>query len=135
MRILFITQTNIGDVVLSTGLLNRLLESYPEAVVDVVAGSRATEIFEDLPNLGQLISVTKKPRHAHHIELLRQLRPTRYDLIVDLRTPLLGRLLRGRKKITYAGKRRCDLHKAEQFANLWPQGSGRPIKLSVWVKP
>src|SRR5690606_14840929 len=31
--------------------------------------------------------------------------------------------------------RGSKLHMAEQFANLWPEGSGRPIKLSVWVKP
>lgn len=132
MRILFITHSSIGDVVLSTGLLNRLLKKYPDAVVDVVIGFRAANLFEAFPNLGELIVVHKKRFGLHIVDLFRKLRPNRYDIVVDLRTPLLGRLLRGRKKLTFNPKKDPEAHKAEQMAALWPEAENTPITLSVW---
>lgn len=134
MRILFITHSSIGDVVLSTGLLNRLLKQYPDAVVDIVIGPRAASIFEAFPNLGELIQVHKKRFGLHNVDLFRKLRRINYDIIVDLRTPLLGRLLRGRKTLTFNPKKDPENHKALQMAALWPDGDSEAIKLSVWPK-
>ena len=33
MNVLFVTSNRIGDAVLSTGLVNHIIEAYPEAVV------------------------------------------------------------------------------------------------------
>jgi ADP-heptose:LPS heptosyltransferase len=128
MRILFITLTNIGDVVLSTPLLHRILADHPDAVVDVVVGAKSADLLAGLPQLGTLYPVVKKRRHGHYIDLYKQCSQTKYDLIVDLRTPLLGRCLKGRKKIIYKPARG---HKAQQFASLWP--SDAPLKPKVWV--
>jgi ADP-heptose:LPS heptosyltransferase len=38
LRVLFITHTRIGDAVLSTGVLRRLVELYPEARVTIASG-------------------------------------------------------------------------------------------------
>lgn len=132
MRVLFITHSNIGCAVLSTGLLNRLLKSYPQAVFDIVVGHRAAAVFETFPNLGKLVAFRKKRFHGHYFSLFSSLRKTDYDLIVDVRTPWLGRMLKGKKKLVFKGKPNVPMHMAEQMAALWPEGAEAKIKLSVW---
>lgn len=131
MRILFITLSNIGDVILSTVLLDRVLASHPEATVDVVVGKGAASLFEGLENIGQVYPVIKKKRHGHYIGLWKQLRSEKYDIVIDLRTPLLGRLLKGKKKIVY--KPNMKEHKAEQMAKLWPLPEERPLRQKISV--
>ena len=132
MRVLFITLTNIGDVVLSTTLLDRVLATHPDAVVDVVAGARAVELFKGMPNLGKLIPVIKKKRHGHYIDLWRELKGTNYDIIIDLRTPLLTKFLKGKKKITFRGSKKG--HMSQQFADLWPQEETRTLQQRLWLE-
>lgn len=129
-RILFISLTNIGDVIISTVLLNRLLEDYPNAVVDVVVGEKSTSLFEGFPNLGVLHGVKKRKHSMHHVETWKKFIGTKYDVIVDLRTPFLGRLLRGKKKIIYK-KVDDGTRRAEQIGRLWP--SKKPLKQSIYV--
>lgn len=124
------TQTNIGDVILSTVLLDRLLSAYPDAVVDVVAGGRSTDLFSAMPNLGELIPIVKKKHHMHYVDLWKKLVKYKYDIIVDLRGTGLSYFLRGKKKIRFTSKNK-DMHKATQMANLWPMD--RPLKQRVWV--
>lgn len=131
MRLLFITLTNIGDVVLSTTLLRRLVNAYPQATVDIVAGPGALPLFEGLPNLGRLIPLVKQRRHAHYLDVWRQLKDTPYELVADLRTPLLGCFLKARHRLFF--HKRDHLPRSEQFARLWP-GTGR-AQPQVWVRP
>ena len=130
MNVLFITFTNIGDVVLSSVLLDRIIQTYPDCVVDVVAGGKSTELFDGLPNIGETIPLIKKKHHGHYIELWKMLRNRKYDIIVDLRTPLLTKFLNAEHKITY--KPNKTKHKAVQIAELWP--SDAPLQTKVWLK-
>tara|TARA_R110000868_G_scaffold262401_1_gene520892 strand:- start:54104 stop:55051 length:948 start_codon:yes stop_codon:yes gene_type:complete len=124
------TQTNIGDVVLSTVLLDRLLTTYPDAVVDVVAGGRAVDLFTGMPNLGELIPIKKRKHHMHYFDLWKKLYKYKYDIIVDLRGTGLSYFLRGKKRILSASRDKT-LHKAEQMANLWPME--KEMTPRVWV--
>ncbi|MFT7144071.1 MAG: heptosyltransferase-3 [Alphaproteobacteria bacterium] len=124
------TQTNIGDVIISTVLLDRLLSTYPDAVVDVVAGGRSTDLFSAMPNLGELIPIVKKKHHMHYVDLWKKLVKYKYDIIVDLRGTGLSYFLRGKKKIRFTSKNK-DMHKATQMANLWPMD--KSLTQRVWV--
>lgn len=123
------TQTNIGDVLISTVLLDRLLTTYPDAIVDVVAGKRSVELFEALPNLGVLIPIVKKKHHMHYFDVWKKLAKYKYDLIVDLRGSGLSYFLRGKKKLRFTPKDK-NIHKATQMASLWPMD--KPFKQRVW---
>lgn len=131
VRILFITLTNIGDAVISTALLNRVLEDNPRASVDIVVGPKAAPFFEGLPQLNELIPLVKQKHHKHYLSLWKKLRQNKYDLIIDLRTALLARCLHGRQKIIY--KPHNNANKVKQVANLWD--SDRPIQLKGWAAP
>ena len=49
MRILFVTSNRLGDAVLSTGLLDHLLRTHPDARITIVCGAVAAGIFERMP--------------------------------------------------------------------------------------
>ena len=50
MRILFITSNRLGDAVLSTGLLDHLIRTQPDARITVACGPVDEEIFARMPN-------------------------------------------------------------------------------------
>ena len=57
MRILFITSNRIGDAVLSTGLLDHLIRTYPQARFTVATGPVAEGVFTRMPGLERLITM------------------------------------------------------------------------------
>ncbi|MDZ4375613.1 MAG: glycosyltransferase family 9 protein [Phenylobacterium sp.] len=96
--ILFITATRIGDAVLSSGLIQRLAEEIPNARFTVVAGPDAAPLFAHVPNLSRVIVMTKSPGGGHWFDLWRQVRRTKWGLVVDLRGSGLSRFLSTRRR-------------------------------------
>jgi len=106
MRILFITATRLGDAVLSTGLLDHLLRTYPDARITVACGPVAAGIFDRMPRLERAIVVDKQKFDLHWWHLWRACAGTRWDLAVDLRGSALTLLLRARRRAIMRGGRR-----------------------------
>jgi ADP-heptose:LPS heptosyltransferase len=96
--ILFVTSSRIGDAVLTSGLIQRLVEEIPDASFTIVAGPLATPLFRDTPGLERLIPLEKEKRGMHWFKLWRQLRGRRWGLVVDFRGPLLGRMLSTKRR-------------------------------------
>lgn len=93
-RLLFITLSNIGDLVMTTPLLEALHLSYPEHLIDVVADARSSELLRPCPYVGRLLHKDKKAGWAGALALVATLREQSYDVAVDLRTAFLTLLLR-----------------------------------------
>ena len=96
--ILFITATRIGDAVLSSGLIKRLIDEIPNARFTIVAGPAAAPLFAEVPNLEQVIVFEKSKSGRHWFELWRTVRNTRWGLIVDLRGSGISRFLSTRRR-------------------------------------
>jgi heptosyltransferase III len=94
-RVLFVTLSNIGDVIMTTPALIALHNAFPQAVVDIVADPRSSAIFEACPFLGTLFHRHKQAKLRGTWNLVRQLRKQHYNAIVDLRTDIIPWLLRG----------------------------------------
>lgn len=99
-RILMITLSNIGDAIMTTPVLEALHAHYPDAAIDLVADRRSSEVFTHCPYLGRIVFKEKRAGWRGTWRLVRDLRRTRYELIVDLRTDGLAYLLRGRRRLT-----------------------------------
>jgi len=97
MRLLFITATRVGDAILSTGLLQHLLERHPDARVTVVCGPAAASLFDAVPGLERLIVLEKMQFSLHWLEMWTACAPRLWDVVVDLRNAPLARLLAARK--------------------------------------
>src|ERR1700733_11351489 len=85
MRILFITSNRLGDAVLSTGLLDHLIRTYPEARITVACGPVAEGVFARMPNRERTIVLDKRPYRLHWPGLWFDTVTTLWDLVVDIR--------------------------------------------------
>lgn len=117
-NILFITSSRIGDAVLSTGLLNYLYSHYPNAQYTICCGPLAVSLFEGFPAEKNIISLKKKKRNGHWIDLWKKIVGTRFDIIVDLRNSAVSRLIWGKKRFIFGGAVDKSLHKVEQNASV-----------------
>ena len=92
-KVLFITLSNIGDAILTLPVLDVLRQDFPKAKFTVISGERPKEIFRDNPNISELIVYDKRAKARDKKGLFVRLKDEHFDLIVDLRDTLYGRLL------------------------------------------
>ncbi|MBU3958970.1 MAG: lipopolysaccharide heptosyltransferase II [Candidatus Omnitrophica bacterium] len=95
-KILFITLSNIGDVILTLPVLDSLREKFPQSKVTVLVGPRPKEIFQGNPCIDKLIIYDKHARLTEKIRLFRELKKENFDMVVDLRNSLFGVFLPAR---------------------------------------
>jgi heptosyltransferase-3 len=116
MRILFITSSRIGDAVLSTGLLDYIVQTWPNASVTIACGPLATSLFEGYPQLERVIAVKKEKRNAHWLKLWKQVASTQWDIVIDLRNSAVSRLIWADQRFIFGGHIDGEAHKAVQNA-------------------
>ena len=92
-RILVITLSNVGDIILTTPVIKTLSKEFPEARIDVMAGPRGREIFEKDPRVFKLIIYDKHSSVKEKARLQLKLKKLNYDFVVDLRNTIFGLLL------------------------------------------
>jgi ADP-heptose:LPS heptosyltransferase len=92
-KILFITLSNFGDVILTLPVLDYLRFNFPESKITVMVGPRPKEIFENNPHVDRLIVYDKYSSLRNKISLFKELKKERFSLVVDLRNTLYGALL------------------------------------------
>ncbi|HYZ24729.1 MAG TPA: glycosyltransferase family 9 protein [Rhodopila sp.] len=105
MRILFVTSNRLGDAVLSTGLLDHLIRTHPEARITVVCGPVAEGVFERMPNRARTIVLRKQPWGRHWMPLWATAAATVWDLVVDIRGSALSWLVPTRRRAVFRGGR------------------------------
>lgn len=87
-NILFITLSNIGDVVLTLPVLGVLEKEFPNAKISVMVSPQAKEIFVNDPAISKIISYDKHISFLEKIKLGLRLKRRNFDLVVDLRSTL-----------------------------------------------
>jgi ADP-heptose:LPS heptosyltransferase len=135
--ILLITLSNVGDAVMTTPVMAALHHKYPHAFMDIVTDARAAPLFRHCPWRRDIILKDKQAGWRGLAVLLRRLRATRYDLVVDLRTDGLSLLLRARRRLTRRGARLMAGHAVERHFSVIRQHeqlSGIPGPC-VWLSP
>lgn len=98
-RILIIQLRRLGDVVLSTALLDDITSAFPDASVDFLVGPAAAPLLAGHPLIRERIVFDAARRRA----MAREIRSRRYDWVVDLQgslpTALLTRASRARVRL------------------------------------
>ncbi len=114
-NILFITLSNIGDVILTTPTLEAIHHEFSNAKIDIVGDPRSSGIFKNCPYLHNFFSKNKSDGWVGIIKLLLKIRKIKYDLAVDLRSDGLLYLIRAKTKIhKLSNKLSMDMHSAEK---------------------
>ncbi len=92
-KILFITLSNLGDVILTLPVLDYLRHYFPENEITVMAGPRVKEVFEGNPAIKRLIVYDKTAPLREKMALFFRLRSEGYDVVIDLRNTFYGAFL------------------------------------------
>jgi ADP-heptose:LPS heptosyltransferase len=109
-RILVIQLRQLGDVVLSTGLLEDLHRAFPAATLDFLVGRGAAPLLAGHPLIGSVIVYDVD----HPMRMALQMRARRYDWVLDAqsnpRTAVLARLSGARERVGWRVRVRGALY-------------------------
>jgi ADP-heptose:LPS heptosyltransferase len=97
-KILFITLSNIGDVILTLPVLSALRDNLPRAIIDVVVGPKPEQVFKKDPRVNKVFVYDKHARLKDKVEFIKKLRPEKYDMAIDMKTSFLPFLIGARCK-------------------------------------
>lgn len=129
-KILFITSTRLGDAVLSTGILDYLLRSYPKAQFTIACGPVAAGLFTAMPRREKTLIIHKYRYDLHWFILWKACFCLKWDIIIDLRGSGLSFFLRSKKRIILRGGRIKE-HRIDYLAkSLSLEPSPLPV---VWI--
>ncbi|MBI3330974.1 MAG: glycosyltransferase family 9 protein [Candidatus Omnitrophica bacterium] len=92
-RVLLIGSSNIGDAILSGGVLQALAARYPEAHLTLVIGERAKALFAEDPRIHTLVDADRFASRLGRLRLAVALWRYHPHIVVDLRHTLYPLLL------------------------------------------
>ena len=92
-RILVITLSNVGDIILTTPVIRVLSKEFPEVRIDVMVGPSGREIFEKDPRISKVIIYDKHLSIIDKRRLQLKLKKLKYDLVVDIRNTVFPLLI------------------------------------------
>lgn len=92
-RILVVSLSNIGDVVLTLPVVDILRAAFPAAELDLIVGPKVKSLFDENPHVTRVVGYDKKMSWRGKLDWFLDLRCRRFDLVVDLRNSMLPFLL------------------------------------------
>ncbi len=117
-NILFITLSNIGDVILTTPVLSILSSRFPNAKITVVAGPRAQGVLQGSRRIHRLVLYNKKAPLVEKWQFLKVLRTENYDLVIDLKNTAIPFLVRAKKRSPFIRRYRETSMRAKHLEVL-----------------
>jgi heptosyltransferase-2 len=84
MKILIIQTAFIGDVILATSLIESVHIKYPTAKIDFLLRKGNENLLQKHPFLNDVLIWDKKNKYKSLFELIKQVRKTRYDSVLNL---------------------------------------------------
>ncbi|RJO65144.1 MAG: lipopolysaccharide heptosyltransferase II [Candidatus Omnitrophota bacterium] len=89
-KILFVTLSNIGDVILTLPALDYLKSRFPMAAITVICGPRAKGLFAHGYLNEHLLVYDKHCPFLQKLQFLSKLRKEKFDAVIDLRNSIFG---------------------------------------------
>ena len=114
-KILFITLSNIGDVILTIPTIESLHFKFPNATFDIVGDKRSKILFKYCPYMDNFFEKDKDLGWYGFLLLIKELRKKKYALAVDLRSDVILYFVRAKKKLfKISNKSGLKIHSAEK---------------------
>jgi ADP-heptose:LPS heptosyltransferase len=95
-KILVYSFSFIGDAVLSTTVIQPLRRHFPDAHITFLVGPRAFNLLATDPNIDETLVYDNRGEHAGwagRLRLIKALRLSKFDLVVNLRDSLIARCI------------------------------------------
>lgn len=103
-KILVITLSNLGDVIMTTPVIMRLRQEFPVAEISVVVGPKAKGLLSQSQNIREVIVYDKRAKLKSKKEFIQHLRKQNWDWIVDLRHTAIPMLVKNGKRSPFLRK-------------------------------
>ncbi len=94
MAQLFIGPSCLGDAVITTGLLERMLADFPDSPITIACGPVGALVLGMTPRLERLHVMRKRGVAGHWMELWRAVAGRRWQRVVDMRRSAMPWMLR-----------------------------------------
>jgi len=117
--ILFITLSNLGDVMLTTPVFQKLCETFPGAVIDVSVGPAGRWIFDGHQAVREIYVYERHRSFSNRLRHLKEIRRRNYDLVIDLKNTFIPFLAGSRFRASFSARIkdtffRKSLHKRDE---------------------
>ncbi len=109
-KILLISLSNIGDVILTFPVIDILKRDFPDAKLSVVIGPKAESLLKGNARLDQLIIFNKHQSAFKMLSWMLQLRKEHFDLVIDLRHTAIPFLIGAKHKTSLSSPKIENQH-------------------------
>lgn len=116
-KLLFITSNRLGDAVLSTGLLAKVIERYEPTEITIACGPIPAPLFSAVPKLKRIIILDKQEGGLHWIKLWQETVPQLWDVVIDCRNSIVSYLIFSKKTFRFTQGNQTQ-HKSKQLAEV-----------------
>lgn len=130
-KILIIQTAFIGDVVLATGILEKMHQQYPAAQIDFLVRKGNESLFANHPFINEvLVWVKKESKYKHLFSLLKTIRNNQYDVVINLQryaaTGFLTAFSRGKTTIGF-DKNPFSFLFTQKITHTFSDGQDKPL--------
>lgn len=116
-KILLISLSNIGDVVLTLPVADILRRDFPHAQISLVVGPKAQSLFHEPDVFAEVIILNKHQPKSELWKWVKSLRKRQFDLVVDLRNSMIPFMLWPRFMTPPEMKRKKGIHMRQKHLN------------------
>jgi ADP-heptose:LPS heptosyltransferase len=100
MKVLFVRFSSLGDIILTTGVIRKFKELFPDAQADVLTYAPYADVFKGLPFVNRVLEHNKKDGLIAYFNLIQR-ETEDYDHVFDLHGKLLSMFLRFHAQADY----------------------------------
>lgn len=113
-KILVISLSNIGDIILTLPVMDVLHQNFPKAAISVVVGPKGSPLFKGNNDLAKIYVFQKRQHWLKTLRFLGELRRENFDWVVDLRNTAMPFFIAGRYRTSYWVRRIKGQHVVDQ---------------------
>jgi len=138
-KILVISLTNIGDVILTFPVIDVLRQELPSAEISIVVGPKAESLVVGNPLLERVYVFDKHQSPGKTLLWLMDLRKEHFDLVVDLRNTAIPFFIAPKKRTSFLMPRKTNQHMRdhhlERLRSVLSFAGPRPSAQAVFIPP
>jgi len=136
-KILVISLSNIGDVVLTFPVIDVLKNDFPKAKVSLVVGPKAISLVNNNPNFEKVYVFDKQEKMTSILRWINQLRIEHFDLVVDLRNTAIPLMVFPKFRTPLRMKKEDHWHMrtkhCERLKSVYPYAKASQRKFTLYI--
>jgi ADP-heptose:LPS heptosyltransferase len=138
-KILIITLSNIGDVILTFPVIDILRQEFPQSFIKIVVGPKVYNLLKNNPQFQAVEIFDKHQKINKTIGWVKRLMSERYDLVVDLRHTAIPLFVFPKYRTSIFGTHNENLHMKDKHLSrlktIYPFSRMASKQYSLYISP